>query len=109
MGCCRPATTAVTIAKTLAVGVGRMWGFVRRLLTVQTLFAVLGLYVLAAASALAFLDLGGAGTLLAFVTLAFSVVAMGVLGAYVRWIRKQVADMNSPPPDWERDRVLEDE
>jgi Zn-dependent protease with chaperone function len=86
-----------------------MWGLVRRLLTVQTLFVVLGAYVLAAASALAFLELGDAGTLLAFVTLAFSVVAMGVLGAYVRWMRKQVADMNSPPPGWERDRVPEDE
>ncbi len=86
-----------------------MWGFVRRLLTVRTLFVVLGLYVVTAASAIAFLDLGSAGTLVAFVTLAFSVVAIGVLGAYVRWIRKQVADMNSPPPGWERDRGAEDE
>lgn len=86
-----------------------MWGLLRRLLTVRTVFAILGLYVVTAASAIAFLDLGSAGTLVAFVTLAFSVVAIGVLGAYVRWIRKQVADMNSPPPDWERDRVLEEE
>jgi len=86
-----------------------MWQLVRRLLTVRTLFALLGLYAVVAASALAFLELGSAGTLVAFVTLAFCVVAIGVLGAYVRWIRREVADMNSPPSDWERDRVVEDE
>ncbi|NHN42458.1 hypothetical protein G9C85_12600 [Halorubellus sp. JP-L1] len=86
-----------------------MWGLIRRLLSLQTLFALLGTYVVLSASAIAFLDLGGAATLLAFVTLAFSVVAIGVLGAYVRWIRKEVASMNSPPPDWERDRVVEDD
>lgn len=86
-----------------------MWQLIRRLLSVRTLFAILGLYVAVAASAIAFLDLGSGGTLLAFVTLAFCVVAIGVLGAYVRWIRKQVAEMNSPPPDWERDGFAEDE
>lgn len=86
-----------------------MWELLRRLLSVRTLFAILGLYVVVAASAIAFLNLGSAGTLLAFVTLTFCVVAIGVLGAYVRWIRKQVADMNSPPPDWDRDRFVEDE
>ena len=86
-----------------------MWQLLRRLLSVRTLFAILGLYVVVAASAIAFLDLGSAGTLLAFVTLAFCVVAIGVLGAYVRWIRKQVADMNSPPPGWERDGFAEEE
>jgi hypothetical protein len=86
-----------------------MWELIRRLLSVRTLFAILGLYVVVSASAIAFLDLGGAGTLLAFVTLTFCVVAIGVLGAYVRWIRRQVADMNSPPPDWDRDRFVEDE
>lgn len=86
-----------------------MWQLLRRLLSVRTLFAILGLYVVVAASAIAFLDLGGAGTLLAFVTLAFCVVAIGVLGAYVRWIRKQVADMNSPPAGWERDGFAEEE
>ena len=86
-----------------------MWGLVRRLLSVRTVFVLIGLYVVVSASAIAFLDLGAAGTLVAFVTLAFSVVALGVLGAYVRWIRKQVAEMNSPPPGWERDRAAEDE
>lgn len=86
-----------------------MWELLRRLLSVRTLFAILGLYVVVAASAIAFLNLGSAGTFLAFVTLTFCVVAIGVLGAYVRWIRKQVADMNSPPPDWDRDRFVEDE
>jgi len=86
-----------------------MWGMVRRLLSLQTLFALLGTYVVLSASAIAFLDLGGLATLVAFVTLAFSMVAIGVLGAYVRWMRKEVASMNSPPPDWERERVADDD
>lgn len=81
-----------------------MWGVLRKLLSLKTLFGLLGGYVLLSASAIAFLDLEGPALLLAFVTLGFSVVAIGVLGAYVKWIRKEVASMNSPPPEWERDR-----
>jgi hypothetical protein len=80
-----------------------MWALVRRLLSVNTLFALLAAYVVASASAIAFLDLDGLATLLAFVTLGFSIVAMGVLGAYVKWIREELASMNSPPPEWERE------
>jgi hypothetical protein len=86
-----------------------MWGLLRRLLSVEALFVLLGAYIVVSASAIAFLDLGEAGLLLAFVTLAFAIVALGVLGAYVRWIRKQVAEMNSPPPGWERDSLNQEE
>lgn len=74
------------------------------MLSLKALFGLLAGYVLLSASAIAFLDLTGVALLLAFVTMGFSVVAIGVLGAYVRWIRKEVASMNSPPPGWERDR-----
>lgn len=84
-----------------------MWRLVRRLVTLQALFALLGAYVVVSGAALAFLDLGEVGTLLAFVTLSFSVVAIGVLTAYVRWIRKEVASMNSPPPEWERNDPID--
>jgi len=86
-----------------------MWAFVRVLLSVNTLFVLLGAYVVASASAIAFLDLEGVAMLLAFVTLGFAIVAMGVVGAYVKWIRKEVASMNSPPPEWEREEFADAE
>jgi hypothetical protein len=86
-----------------------MWGFVRRLLSVSTLFVVLGGYVVLSAGAIAFVDLGPVLSLVAFVTLGVAVVAIGVLGAYVRWLRKEVADLNAPPPEWERRDFDEDD
>lgn len=82
-----------------------MWGFVRRLLSIQTLFGLLGAYVVVSAAAIAFLDLGELLTLILFVTLGAAVVAGGVLAGYVRWLRTEVADMNTPPPEWERREV----
>lgn len=84
-----------------------MWAHVRRLFSVNTLFALLGSYVVASASAIAFLDLEGLAMLLAFVTLGFAIVTMGVVGAYVRWLREEVASMNSPPPEWDREEFAE--
>ena len=81
-----------------------MWGLLRRLLSLKALFGLLAGYVVVSASAIAFLNLTGAAVLLAFVTMGFSVVAIGVLGAYVKWIRKEVASMNSPPPGWDWNR-----
>jgi hypothetical protein len=86
-----------------------MWWVVRRLLSLTTLFVLLGAYVVVSASAIAFLKPGDVLTLILFVTLVFAVVAAGVLGAYVTWIRKEVADLNSPPPGWERSDVPNDD
>lgn len=86
-----------------------MWGLVRRLLSVQTVFALLGAYVVVSAAAIAFFELGEVLTLILFVTLGMAVVAGGVLAAYVRWIKKEVADMNTPPPEWQRRDVPRDD
>lgn len=97
------------ISKGVARDPRGMWGFVRRLLSVSTLFVILGAYIVLSAGAIAFLDLGPVLGFAAFVTLGVAVVAIGVLGAYVRWLRKEVADLNSPPPEWERRDAVDDD